>query len=121
MKMNLRRPKNSTSVHTVTSAPIAVAVDIDERMRRYTTTMLLRTVCFVAAVISEGWLRWGFLFAAAFLPPIAVILANAAGPRFGARILGMDRFNGSLAPTAAQLPEDPSWSATEEPWHQAGD
>ena len=53
------------------------------RIRRYLFTMAIRTTCFVLAVVFEGWLRWAFVAGAACLPYVAVVLANAVGPRVG--------------------------------------
>ena len=44
-------------------------------------TMAIRTACFVLMVVVDGWLRWVFLAGAAFLPYVAVVLANARAPR----------------------------------------
>jgi hypothetical protein len=64
--------------------------DLQSRARRYMIGMSLRTVCFVAAVIASGWLRWTFVVGALVLPYIAVLIANAGresgGPR-GDRVL----------------------------------
>jgi hypothetical protein len=52
-------------------------------MRRYLIAMGLRGLCFVLAIVASGWLRWAFVAGAVVLPYIAVVLANAVGPRFG--------------------------------------
>jgi sugar phosphate permease len=39
--------------------------------------MTIRTVCFVLAIVTSGWVRWMFFAAAVFLPYVAVVLANA--------------------------------------------
>ncbi len=71
------------AVQSVTSAPPSVADDQGTRMRRYLIAMGLRGVCFVLAIVTSGWLRWSFVVGAVVLPYIAVVLANAVGPRFG--------------------------------------
>ncbi len=43
--------------------------------------MSLRVICFVAAVFVHGWLRWACIIAAAVLPAIAVLIANAVDLR----------------------------------------
>ncbi len=53
------------------------------RMRRYLVVMGFRGICFVLAIITTGWVRWAFVVGAVVLPYIAVVLANAVGPRFG--------------------------------------
>ena len=52
-------------------------------MRRYLIAMSFRGICFVLAIITTGWVRWAFVVGAVVLPYIAVVLANAVGPRFG--------------------------------------
>lgn len=43
--------------------------------------MLIRTACFIGAVVASGWLRWTLVGGAVVLPYIAVVLANAANQR----------------------------------------
>ncbi len=85
--------KRPLVVHTVTTAPMSVAQDSDMRMRRYLITMAIRTSCFLLAVVFEGWLRWVFVAGAAGLPYVAVVLANAVGPRWGSRIQAVDKYD----------------------------
>jgi len=54
-------------------------------MRRYLVSMIIRTVCFVLAVVAIVVLHWtvvGWLLvvAAVLLPYIAVVMANATRP-----------------------------------------
>lgn len=51
-------------------------------MRRYGITMLIRVVCFALTVLVTpyGWYTWVFAIAAAVLPYIAVVFANAVNP-----------------------------------------
>jgi hypothetical protein len=99
-----RKQQLPTVVHTVTSAPMSVAQDTDMRMRRYLITMAVRIVCFVLAVVFEGWLRWVFVAGATILPYVAVVLANAVGPRWGSRISGVDKYETSYAGLHASAP-----------------
>lgn len=48
-------------VHSVTSAPMSLAEDTDLRMRRYLITMGIRIVCFILAIVFQGWLCWAFV------------------------------------------------------------
>ncbi len=73
----------SAPVQSVTSAPQSNADDQGARMRRYLLAMGIRTVCFVLAIVASGWLRWSLVAAAVVLPYVAVVLANAVGPRLG--------------------------------------
>jgi hypothetical protein len=66
---------------TITDARRPRSEDIARRQTRYVLSMLLRTLCFVGAVVAEGWLRWTLVAGAVFLPYVAVILANAASQR----------------------------------------
>lgn len=68
-------------VHSITSAGVALSNDQRSREVRYLWSMSLRTVCFIAAVITTGVWRWIFLAGAAFLPYFAVIIANAGRER----------------------------------------
>ena len=66
----------------ITSAERSHSDDIGARQRRYVISMAIRTVCFLLAVLSLGhWYMWAFLAGAAFLPYVAVVVANTgAGP-----------------------------------------
>lgn len=66
----------------ITSATQGHSADVSGRQRRYVISMTIRTLCFLAAVVSMGhWFMWVFLAASFFLPYIAVVIANtAAGP-----------------------------------------
>lgn len=66
-------------VHTITTAGRPQSERSREKIRRYLITMGIRTVCFVAAIVTEGWVRWACVALAAVLPLIAVLLANAGG------------------------------------------
>ncbi len=70
----------------MTSAPESLAEEQSRRIRRYLVTMGIRTACFIGAVVTatQGapWWLWGTLAVAAILLPyVAVVLANAVGPR----------------------------------------
>ncbi len=92
MPLRPSRPKKLVVVHRVTSAPMSLAEDTDMRIRRYLITMAVRTACFILAVVVDGWLRWLFVLGAVLLPYVAVVLANAVGPRWGSRITGVDKY-----------------------------
>lgn len=61
----------------ITSARTSHTDDIRVRQNRYLFSMAIRTMCFVLAVVADGYLRWGFIVGAVFLPYIAVVMANA--------------------------------------------
>jgi hypothetical protein len=43
--------------------------------------MGVRTVCFVLAVVADGWLRWALIVAAVVLPYLSVVFANGGRER----------------------------------------
>lgn len=71
--------KNKRLVPAVTSIPQSPRDEADHRVRRYALTMTIRIVCFGLMVIVQpyGWYTWVFGIAAAVLPYIAVVFANA--------------------------------------------
>jgi Protein of unknown function (DUF3099) len=73
-----RRAARPESVR-ITAAQSSHSERIRGRQTRYLVSMGFRTLCFVLAVVTEGWLRWAFIVAAVVLPYIAVIVANASG------------------------------------------
>lgn len=74
---------HAPDVASVTSAAPPASVDRRRRTRNYLLTMALRTLCFVLAYLADGWLRWTCVVLAVLLPYVAVVLANAVGPRRG--------------------------------------
>ncbi len=61
----------------ITTARFSKSLDADQRRTRYLWTMAARVVCFLAATMTP--LPWNLLLllAAAVLPTVAVMLANA--------------------------------------------
>ena len=70
-------PASAPKPTLITSARKRRSLDNDERRGRYLWTMAVRVVCFVAATLTP--LPWNLLLlvAAAVLPALAVMLANA--------------------------------------------
>lgn len=66
---------------SITNASVSHSQDLHGREVRYLVSMLVRTLCFVAAVVTSGPLRWVFVLGAIFLPYVAVVLANAGSRR----------------------------------------
>ena len=66
----------------VTSLPQAPQDEAMARVRRYWITMGIRMACFALTVLVTpyGWYTWVFAAAAAVLPYIAVVFANAVSP-----------------------------------------
>lgn len=63
----------------VTSLPRAPRDEARSRVRHYVITMSIRMICFVLMFVVQpmGWWTWVFGIAAAVLPYIAVVFANA--------------------------------------------
>lgn len=76
----------TNQVHSITDAPLRHSAEQHSRMVRYTVAMSIRVVCFIlAAVVGVVWHSWWaavFVLAAAVLPYIAVVNANAGGDRY---------------------------------------
>lgn len=73
--------KDPEPVYQITGARRGVREDVDARTRRYLISMGVRTVCFILAVVSSGWLRWAFIAAALVLPYLSVVFANGGRER----------------------------------------
>jgi hypothetical protein len=71
--------KSKPLVPAVTSLPQSPKDEADHRVRRYALTMTIRIVCFALMMFVQpyGWYTWVFALAAAVLPYIAVVFANA--------------------------------------------
>jgi hypothetical protein len=74
------------AAQSVTTAAPSRSEDQVHRLRQYLATMSVRTVCFVLAIVTDGWLRWVFAAAAILLPFFAVVAANAVAPRIRGRV-----------------------------------
>jgi hypothetical protein len=68
-------------VVSITGAPRSHSDDLNRRMSRYLTSMLIRTVCVVLVVVVDSPVRWVFAVGAIVLPYVAVVMANARGER----------------------------------------
>ncbi|GGM52107.1 DUF3099 domain-containing protein [Microbacterium saperdae] len=71
--------KSKRAIPAVTSLPQSPQAEGDHRVRRYALTMTIRIICFGLMVFIQpyGWYTWIFAIAAAVLPYIAVVFANA--------------------------------------------
>ena len=90
-------------VYSITSAATSHSDDIGAREKRYAISMGIRTVCFIGAIIADGWLRWVLIGAALLLPYTSVILANAGVRKRGSgpSVFGPEK--AIEAPRPAQL------------------
>ena len=64
-------------VHSVTTAASGLTTQQSDRNRKYMWSMSIRMVCFGAALLTDGLIRWVFLGGSLILPWIAVVVANA--------------------------------------------
>ena len=64
-------------IHDITSAQLVQSNELPGRQRRYFISMMVRTGCFIAAVILPSPFRWVALLGAVLLPYFAVVIANA--------------------------------------------
>lgn len=65
----------------ITSARIGKSLDTSQRTHRYVWTMAVRVACFFGGMFAPLPWNVGLLLAAALLPAVAVLLANAVENR----------------------------------------
>ena len=75
------RRKQAPSVASATNLPASAKGDQSARMRKYLFSMMIRTLCFVLAVVLTGPARWVCVVLAVVLPYVAVVVANATNSR----------------------------------------
>jgi hypothetical protein len=78
------RRRERPPIHQITGARPGVRDDVNSRTRRYLISMGVRTVCFLLAVVTDGWLRWVMIAAAVVLPYLSVVFANSGRERVAA-------------------------------------
>ena len=66
-----------TPSYNITSAQSGLSDDLPRRQKRYFISMMIRTACFILAVILPSPFRWVALAGSLLLPYFAVIMANA--------------------------------------------
>ena len=69
-------PKKTVSA-SISNVGQPLSKDQSSRAPKYFISMMIRTLCFILAVILPSPYRWIALFGAVVLPYIAVIVANA--------------------------------------------
>ena len=77
----LHRRSAREPVYQISGARRGIREDVNSRTRRYLISMGIRTVCFVLAVVTHGWLRWTFVVLALVLPYLSVVFANGGRER----------------------------------------
>ena len=111
--MRKRASRPSEQVFAVTGLPTSLQDDQDDRMRRYLVSMGIRTVCFVLAVVALAVLHWMLIgwtlvIAAAILPYVAVVMANATRSRTSTTLAPVPTNNLTTPqPPAGRYDEDP--------------
>ena len=102
--------KKSSHAPAVTSLPQSPQDEADSRVRRYVITMSIRMVCFalMLLVTPYGWYTWVFGIAAAVLPYIAVVFANAGSD---STVTGAESPTQELEATTPAAPDSPTPAA----------
>lgn len=77
----VRGGRGKDPVYAITGARRGIREDVESRTRRYVISMAVRTVCFLLAVVLDGWLRWVMIAAALVLPYLSVVFANGGRER----------------------------------------
>lgn len=103
------RVSRSDPVYRITGAQTGLSAEQRARTRRYLTSMAIRTVCFLGAIVAHGPLRWALVVGAALLPYIAVVGANVGRERDGGGLQTvLPEPRPSLGPSALMIgPGDP--------------
>lgn len=78
----------------ITSVGESLSEDQSSRQRRYFISMMVRTLCFIAAVILPNPYRWVALFGAVVLPYVSVLIANAGRENIHGKTKYFAAFNG---------------------------
>ncbi|TSA22584.1 MAG: DUF3099 domain-containing protein [Actinomycetales bacterium] len=79
------KPKKTISA-SVSNVGQSLSTDQSSRARKYFISMMIRTLCFILAVILPSPYRWIALFGAVTLPYIAVVVANAGRESIKGRV-----------------------------------
>lgn len=90
---------------SVSDAQESADKDYEQRVRRYTISMIIRVVCLLLAFVVTGPLRWVMLGGAVVLPYIAVVIANSRDER-----LVQYEMSGVDGPPRPVLPPEPTRS-----------
>lgn len=114
----MQRDGQSKPVYEITGARRGLTEDVTRRQIRYAISMGIRTVCFVLAIVTHGWLRAVLLVGALVLPYLSVVYANSGRERVRAGPPGY-RPDGPAAidPVRTELPrgETPDQEGTDPP------
>lgn len=73
----MQRPDKKVVTASVSDVGQSLSKDQSSRAKRYFISMMVRTLCFILAVILPSPYRWFALLGAVLLPYVAVVVANA--------------------------------------------
>jgi len=73
----MKRPDKKVVTASVSDVGQSLSKDQSSRAKRYFISMMVRTLCFILAVITPSPFRWFALLGAVLLPYVAVVVANA--------------------------------------------
>ncbi|MGL3807262.1 DUF3099 domain-containing protein [Paeniglutamicibacter sp. R2-26] len=120
--------EHGPQVHRITEARESHTVEQNSRVLKYTISMSVRMVCFLAAFFTHGWIQWVCFAGAIVLPYVAVVIANG-GADLTKREPPAEYFAGdeprsitaSPAPATATDPGSARWTSETEPAHYPQD
>ena len=118
--------EHGPQVHRITEARESHTVEQNSRVLKYTISMSVRMVCFLAAFFTHGWIQWVCFAGAIVLPYVAVVIANG-GADLTKREPPAEYFAGdeprsiTAAPEAATEPGSGRWTSETEPAHYPQD
>lgn len=73
---NSQNHRHEPQVHRITEARESHRAEQNTRVKKYTISMSVRMVCFLAAFVTHGWVQWVCFAGAVVLPYVAVVIAN---------------------------------------------
>lgn len=73
----MQRSDKKVVTASVSDVGQSLSKDQSSRAKRYFISMMVRTLCFILAVILPSPYRWFALLGAVLLPYVAVVVANA--------------------------------------------
>ncbi len=76
MATSQSEPKKIVSA-SISNVGQPLSKDQSSRAKKYFISMMIRTLCFILAVILPSPFRWFAIFGAVTLPYVAVVVANA--------------------------------------------
>ena len=76
-------------VFSITGVTAGTSESQKQRQKRYLISMSIRTICWILAIVTTGWVRWVLFAGALLLPYFSVVVANAGRER---RLYNFDYF-----------------------------